>query len=142
MLLESESISREEISRSKSIDVTVPSSNWLFYAFLYFPVAFPDLEIKVADFISSESPSLNLPSYLFLTLPFYQVYGQYHMYFLSKVHLLQTIALVMRLNCVSMHLTHLQFDMVGLYLLGYFFVFLFLSLSHAVCCLSLLCCCC
>ena len=86
LLLESGAISREGISRSKSIDMTVPSSKWLFHAFLYFPVAFPDLEIKVSDFCSSELSTL--PSSLFLILPFYQVYGQYHLCFLSKIHLL------------------------------------------------------
>ena len=54
MLLESGTISKEEISQSKSIDMTVPSSKWLFHAFLYFPVAFWDLGIRVADFSSSE----------------------------------------------------------------------------------------
>ena len=36
------------------------------------------------------------------------------------------MALVMHLNCTY----HLQFDMVGLYLLGSFAMFILLSLSH------------
>ena len=60
---------RKNIS-SKSIDKTVPSSNWLFCAFLYFPVAFPDLKIMVADFSSSEFPSVNFTFISFLNFAF------------------------------------------------------------------------
>ena len=40
--------SRETTSLSKSINCIVPSSNLLFHALLYFPVALPNLEINVA----------------------------------------------------------------------------------------------
>ena len=59
---------KKKISRSKS-NVTFPSSNWLFHAF-FFPVAFLDLEIRVADFSSFGSPRVNFTFLSFLNFVF------------------------------------------------------------------------
>lgn len=50
------------------MDPTVPSRYLLFHAFLYIPLAFPDLNTIVADVISSESFNLNLTFIPFLRL--------------------------------------------------------------------------
>ena len=125
--------------QSKSIDVTVPSSNWLFHAFLNFPVAFPDLEIRVADFSSFESPSVNFTFISFLNFVF-----------LSSIW---SVSLVFPVKGSSVTDNHSS-DAFKLHISSSFkygrFVYVGLfccvssseSESCAVCCLSCLCCCC
>ena len=110
--------------------MAAPSCNWLFHAFLHFPLVVTDLEISVADLSSFEYPSVNSAFASFLNFVFLSICCQYHLCFLSMVHLLQTIALVIRLD----HTCHIQFEMMMLYLSGLCFaVFLFLRLSHMLC---------
>ena len=120
-------------------NVTVPSSNWLFHAFSYFPVAFLDLEITVAELSSSEFPSVNFIIMSFLKFAFIS-----SIWSVSLLFPVTGSSVTNNRSCdafksrVSSSVRYVGFVSVGLFCCVSCSEFE----SYAVCCLSWLCCCC
>ena len=119
--------------------MTVQSSDWLFHAFFYFPVAFLDLEIRVAAFSSSESPIVNFTFISFLNFVFLSRIWLVSLVFPAKCssgidnHSSDAFKL-----CISSSVRYGGFVSVGLFRC----VSSSESDSYVVCRLSWLCCCC